>query len=39
MKTAQQIIENTYNTKANFKEQVELYNLSLDDVGRNHIQL
>ncbi len=33
MKTVQQIIQETYNTKANFREQIKLYDLSLDEVG------
>lgn len=33
MKTIQQIIQDTYNTKPNFKEQVEFYGLNINDVG------
>lgn len=31
--TILQIIQDTYNTKSNFKETVELYGLDLNDVG------
>ena len=33
MKTAEQIIKETYETNPKFKAQVEAYSLSLDDVG------
>ena len=38
MKTPQQIIQDTYDTNPKLKEQLDLYGLTLDDVGVQFIQ-